>query len=61
VLVDYGHPTPEMCTMLGAYLVQLFELAGVSDVKVDELACCRHGAPACRWHLSWTSPGEAAK
>ena len=61
VLVDYGHPTPEMCTMLGAYLVQLFELAGVRDVKVDERACCRLGAPACRWQLTWTALGGSAE
>ena len=60
VLVDYGHPTPEMCTMLGAYLLQLFELAGVDDVKVEERACCRLGAPACRWHLRWTPREETA-
>jgi hypothetical protein len=59
VLVDYGFPTAEMCTMLGAYLVQLFELANVDDVKVEERACCRRGAPACRWQLSWTSRDES--
>jgi len=55
VLAGYGHPTPEMCTMLGAYLVQLFELAGVDDAKIAERACRLRGAPACRWELSWAS------
>jgi hypothetical protein len=60
VLAGYGHPTPEMCVMLGAYLVQLFELSGVDAVKIDERSCCRSGAPACRWEIGWTPRGESA-
>jgi hypothetical protein len=55
VLTGYGHPTPEMCTMLGAYLLQLFEIAGVDAAKIEERACTRRGAPACRWHVAWTA------
>ena len=58
-LSGYGHPTPEMCIMLGAYLLELFELSGVRDTKVEEHACCRLGAPACRWRITWT-PGAAS-
>lgn len=53
-LAGYGHPTLEMCTMLGAYLLELFALAGVADAKGEEVACCRRGASACRWRIGWT-------
>ena len=54
-LSGYGHPTAEMCAMLGAYLLELFCLAGVADAKVAETSCCRAGASECRWHIAWTS------
>jgi hypothetical protein len=54
-LADYGHPTLEMCTMLGAYLMELFVLAGASSAKADEVACCRAGARECRWRIEWTA------
>jgi hypothetical protein len=60
-LSGYGHPTAEMCTMLAAYLLELFALAGVPDAKADELACCRKGARECRWRLEWAGhPAEPA-
>jgi hypothetical protein len=58
-LSGYGHPTAEMCTMLGAYLLELFCLAGVRDAKVEEVACCRRGARECRWRIAWTSATDA--
>jgi hypothetical protein len=58
-LAGYGHPTAEMCTMLGAYLLELFTLAGVQGVKVSESSCCRAGAPECRWRIEWESGGPA--
>jgi hypothetical protein len=54
-LSGYGHPSAEMCTMLGAYLLELFAMAGVRDAKVEEVACCRKGASACRWQLEWSA------
>ena len=53
-LSGYGHPSAEMCAMLGGYLLQLFVLAGARDVKVDESTCCRRGADACCWRIEWT-------
>ena len=53
-LAGYGHPTPEMCVMLGAYVQELFVMAGVRDPKAVEHACCRSGAPACCWRIDWT-------
>jgi len=57
-LSGYGHPTPEMCTMLGAYLLELFEIAGLKDPTVDELWCCRLGARDCCWRIEWTPEHE---
>jgi hypothetical protein len=54
-LTGYRHPTPEMCTIIGAYLLQAFEIAGARDAKVSERACCRAGAPACEWRIEWVS------
>jgi hypothetical protein len=55
-LAGYGFPSAEMCTMLGAYLLELFELAGVKAPRVAELSCCRKGAPECRWRIEWPEP-----
>ena len=52
-LAGYGYPTAEMCTMLGAYLYELFALAGATDLKVSEPTCCRAGARECRWQIRW--------
>jgi hypothetical protein len=61
-LSGYGHPTAEMCIMLGAYVLELFALANVTDAKVDEVACCRRGAPECRWRIEWPArPGSPAR
>jgi hypothetical protein len=54
-LSAYGHPTAEMCAMLAGYLLELFVVAGAPDAKIDETACCRRGASACRWRIEWTS------
>jgi hypothetical protein len=60
-LSGYGHPTAEMCAMLGGYLLELFVVAGAADAKVDEVACCRRAASACRWRIEWTSGPETAR
>jgi hypothetical protein len=57
-LAGYGHPSAEMCVMLGAYLQELFVLAGVRDPSAEERACCRSGAPACTWRIAWTPEPE---
>jgi hypothetical protein len=53
-LTGYGHPTPEMCIIIGSYLREALEMAGARDAKVTERACCRAGAPACEWRIAWT-------
>jgi len=58
-LAGYGHPTHEMCVMLGAYLQELFVMAGVRDAKAVERTCCRSGAPACCWRIEWESGAQA--
>jgi predicted hydrocarbon binding protein len=57
-LARFGHPSAEMCTMLGAYLSELFELAGVRDAKVEEVACCRRGSRDCRWRIEWGTAAD---
>jgi hypothetical protein len=52
-LAGYGHPTPEVCVMLGAYLEELFAMAGVRSPSAVERTCCRSGAPACSWRIGW--------
>jgi hypothetical protein len=47
--------------MLGAHLLELFELAGVKAARVAELACCRHGAPECRLRIEWPPESESAQ
>jgi len=52
-LLDYGLPSPEMCTILSAYFSETLRMAGVVDPEVRELECRGDGAPSCRWEASW--------
>ena len=60
-LAGYGYPSAEMCTMLGAYLLELFELAGVKSPRAVERTCCRNGAPECRWRIEWLPESDASQ
>ena len=52
-LRDYGLPSPEMCTIMGAYFCETLRMAGAVDPEVRKLECRLDGAPTCRWEASW--------
>ena len=49
----YGYPSPEMCEMIQPYLEELFLSAGLKRVEIVKRSCCRAGAQACRYYVSW--------
>jgi hypothetical protein len=55
-LRDYALPSPEMCTILSAYLSETLRVAGIVDPEVHEVECRSDGAPACRWEARWQNP-----
>ena len=52
-ITGYGYPSPEMCEMIQPYLEELFASAGLEKVRIDKRGCCRAGAAACRYYVSW--------
>jgi hypothetical protein len=52
-LEDYGHPSPEMCTILLGYIEQALS-ADLGEASVREVACRCDGADACEWAFSWS-------
>ena len=56
-VVDYGHPSPEMCVMIRPYLEELFSAAGAKNVRSEKSACCLAGAGACSYRILWESAG----
>jgi len=55
-LVDYGAPTPEMCSINSGYHRGMIELAGGSEIEVTHHACVHGGDTSCVWHAKWVDP-----
>lgn len=55
-LVGYQNPSPEMCAIIQAYVVETFRLAGVT-VSAKEIACQRSGDEYCSWRCSSADAG----
>jgi hypothetical protein len=61
-LVDFAHPSREMCAIVGAYMTESLRIGGVEDVSTQELSCRVDGAERCSWRFDWvrkTSPPRA--
>ncbi|MCG8589516.1 MAG: hypothetical protein MJE66_09515 [Proteobacteria bacterium] len=52
-VLDYGHPTTEMCTMVGAYFKEAYRLSGAENLRVTKSACCVEGDDVCTWEIAW--------
>ncbi|MCG8591848.1 MAG: hypothetical protein MJE66_21350 [Proteobacteria bacterium] len=52
-VVDYGHPTPEMCAMVGAYFKEAYRLSGAANVRIAKSACRVDDDDQCTWEIAW--------
>jgi hypothetical protein len=50
----FEYPSQEMCTIYGAYYVEMSKLAGWGEVNLTRHDCVLQGEPVCRWDLGWT-------
>lgn len=48
-LRDYGHPSPEMCTLITGYLDGVLERSGKPYGPTRKAACVHDGGDLCRW------------
>ena len=49
---------PVVCALVAGHLIRIAELAGATEVSIDETACARYGGSACRFELAWAAPGR---
>lgn|GEM_PF-2534845 len=58
-LVEYGHPSREMCATIRGYLMEaLAAAAGCTDVRAAKVSCVLDGADRCAWDCVWREPDE---
>lgn len=55
----YAAASREMCKILTGYFSETMRLAGMRDVKAQEVSCCLDGASSCSWRVHWQDPNGA--
>ncbi len=53
-VVDYALPSREMCGVLRGYTAEMFAMADLKGLAVEESACRLDGADRCSWRVRWT-------
>ena len=53
-LIDFVHPSGEMCGILVGYARALLELAGYRDIQVHKDCCLLQGDDCCAWSFTWS-------
>lgn len=51
-LIGYEHPSPEMCLMVEAYILESMALDGIAP-DMAKLCCQRDAGDRCSWRCSW--------
>ena len=54
----YGHPSREMCTMVGSYTEELFIAAGAKQLSSEHIACRLDGDAVCSYRIRWAGDGD---
>jgi hypothetical protein len=58
-VLDFGHPSRELCAIVRGYMLETFRASGIANPQGREVACCCQGDPACAWEFTWqAAPGE---
>jgi hypothetical protein len=59
-VVDYALPSREMCGVLRGYTAEMFAMADLKGLGVEESTCRLDGADRCSWRVRWSAKVEAA-
>jgi hypothetical protein len=52
-VVDFGHPSRELCAVVRGYVLETFRASGIANPQGRETTCRCQGDPACTWEFSW--------
>lgn len=52
-LSDFGHPSREMCKVIGGYIAEALVASGFEKVQIDKVRCVLDGHDRCAWECKW--------
>jgi hypothetical protein len=55
---DFGHPSPQMCSIFTGYCAELIRFEGARNVVATKRSCVRRGAPHCAWSVTFDADGR---
>jgi hypothetical protein len=60
-IFDFALPSRELCAILRGYIAEMFVMAELRGLDVEESCCRLDGAGRCAWRVRWTpAPSGAA-
>jgi hypothetical protein len=59
-VIDFALPSKELCAVLRGYTAEMFAMAGIKSLGVEESSCRLDGADRCAWRIRWTPPQAGA-
>jgi len=59
-IVDFALPSRELCGVLRGYTAEMFAMADLKGLGVEESSCRLDGADRCAWRIRWTPVRPAA-
>jgi hypothetical protein len=58
IIRDYGHPSPQMCSIFKGYCAELIRVEGARSVVATKRECVRHGGAHCSWRVTYDADGR---
>lgn len=52
-LTGFGHPTREMCSVIGGYIAEALVASGFEKVQIEKVCCVLDHADRCAWECKW--------
>ena len=59
-IFDFALPSRELCAILRGYIAEMFVMADLKGLDVEESCCRLDGADRCAWRVRWTSAPSGA-
>lgn len=59
-VIDFALPSKEMCAVLRGYTAEMFVMADIKGLGVEESSCRLDGADRCAWRVRWTPAPASA-
>jgi hypothetical protein len=53
-ILDFALPSRELCAVLRGYTAEMFVMADLRGLGVEEASCRLDGADRCAWRIRWT-------